>query len=88
MGSLGGGWTTCAALALVQVRNPLLSLIMLTALAIHYTFASWALLLPVVFMKAFDAMAQALLDLMRSRVGSFEVISGDRELNSRVLSLG
>ncbi len=75
--------TTCAALALVQV-NPLLSLIMLTALAIHHTFASWAPLLPVVFMKAFDAMAQALLE----RVGSFEVISGDRELNSGVLSLG
>ncbi len=35
-------------------------------------------------MKAFDAMAQALLE----RVGSFEVVSGDRELNSGVLSLG
>ncbi len=43
---------------------------MLTALTIHYTFAPWALLLPVVSMKAFDAMAQALL----GRVGSFEVI--------------
>ena len=62
--------TTSTALALVQVRNPLLSLIMLTALTIHYTFAPWALLLPVVSMKAFDAMAQALL----GRVGSFEVI--------------
>ncbi len=81
MGSLGGGGlTTCAALALV----PLLSLILSTALAIHHTFESWALLLPVVFMKTFDAMAQALL----GRVGSFEVVSGDRELNSGVLSLG